>query len=118
MTIGKAYGFFDCVLSREDIERELPNIRHIAKTPSAMNLYLMDTASVQREPKIMEFVRMSQEHGMKYTIEATYENATNRRTAQELGDILNVLFYSLDGGRELLEIVFEEEGKYILKDRE
>jgi len=118
MTIGKAYGFLDCILSMEDIKRELPNIRHIAQTPSAMNLYLKYTASVNEKSEIMEFVRMSQELGMMYTIEATYKNATNRKTAQELGDILNLLFYPLDGGRELLEIVFEEGGKYILKDRE
>ena len=116
MGIGKAYGFFNCRLSKEELERELASSRHIARTPSA--IYLMDTATVKREPEIMEFVRMSNELGMKYTIEATYENATNRKTAQELGDVLNVLFYSIGEGQELLEIIFEDGGRYIMKDRE
>ncbi len=86
-----------------------------------MNLYLMGTESVQGEPEIMEAMeaaRMSLALGMQYAIQATYENATNRETAKELGDCLNVIFYSIGGGRELLEIIFEEGGKYILKDRE
>ncbi len=32
MATGEAYAFFDCLLSMDDIERELPNIRDIANS--------------------------------------------------------------------------------------
>ena len=40
--IGKAYGFFECIYSKEAIEKEVPAIRELVNTPSELELSLFE----------------------------------------------------------------------------
>jgi len=40
--VGKAYGFFDSKASKKEIEAELPTIRKLARTPSQLELSLVE----------------------------------------------------------------------------
>lgn len=92
MTIGKAYGFFACEAPLEDVEAELLNGRELLGTPSQLELALFDGVgklNTAGDDKLKAVVEEAKGNGMRYVIEATYPQATNKTTAGELSDILN-----------------------------
>ena len=138
--VGEAYAFFDCNSSKEDIESELPLIRELVKTPQRLELLLTDKgvnwdSRFGKELQILSEQSIKAGHerskmfsaenslrlfsvlGCRYFIQATYQNGTNRDTANEVASILNQAYQS-----PLYEantpfrgaVVYEENGKYVV----
>lgn len=116
---GKAYAFFDCKASKGDIEKEFPFIRERAITPKALELSLIEGTSIlTRDSQLLQIAREAEEAGIRYSLEATYPNATNHQTADELASILNQAYQSpLYQEREQFkgEIFYKERGKYVFR---
>ncbi len=91
MKIGKAYGFFRCIASKEAVEAEIPAARHVAQTPSPLELSLQDSGTLRGDPALMRIAQEAQENGINYVFEATYPGATHKQTAEELGNVVNML---------------------------
>jgi hypothetical protein len=117
---GKAYAFFDCKASKEQIEAELPTIRECVRTPS--NLELSLTEGVEKligDKKLMIIAQEAKDSRMKYVLEAKYEKATNEKTADEVVAILNQAYQSpLYTDKEEFRggIVYQNNGKYIFRE--
>jgi len=57
--------------------------------------------------------------GVRYCLEATYENATNLQTADEVANILNQAYQSplyKEGEHFRGEVVYEERGIYVFRE--
>jgi hypothetical protein len=117
-SIGKAYGFFDCKASKAEIEAELPTIRELMQTPSALELSLVEgPENVSGDDRLKLIAKAA--NRMRYGIEATYRGATNRATADELAMILDQAYQSplyQEGEQFRGEIVFEENGSYRVRE--
>lgn len=117
MKSGKAYGFFNCKASKEEIEAELPTIRKLAQTPSQLELSLIEgVRNLKGEIDLIELAKEAETAGIKYVMEATYPTSNNKQTAGELSSILNQAYQSpLYSKGETFEgnIVYKDKGKYI-----
>ncbi|HUS48848.1 MAG TPA: hypothetical protein VMZ91_01675 [Candidatus Paceibacterota bacterium] len=121
---GRAYAFFDCRASKEDIEKELSSIRKCIKTPSALELSLMESTekpsvSPLRDSELWAIVRTAKEADLRYFMEATYPNATNHQTADEVASILNQAYQSplyQEGEQFRGEVVYKERGRYVSRE--
>ncbi|MEK6820149.1 MAG: hypothetical protein AABX71_00370 [Nanoarchaeota archaeon] len=123
---GKAYAFFDCKASKGDVEKELPFIRECVKTPNALELSLMEgvdtltgDSQLLQIAKLVGILKKAKEAGMRYVMEATYPNATNHQTADELAAILNQAYQSSlyqEGEQFRGEVVYEERGSYVFRE--
>ncbi len=92
METGKAYGFFNCNAPQEEIETYFPMIRRDARTPSQLELSLIEGMdNLLGDEQIKAEAEGAKSQGIRYVLEATYPGATNETTAKELGDILNLL---------------------------
>ena len=118
--IGKAYGFFDCNATKEEIEKEIPFIRECVQTPNELELQLMEGIDgVIGDFELLNLGEEAKDAGIKYVMIATYPNATNRKTADELSSIINQAYQSplYEKGESFRgEIFFKELGKYIARD--
>jgi len=137
--IGKAYAFFDCDASKEQMERSIPSLRRDAMTPDGLQLLLHEgTSGLQFDKALTELIKFpddyrvksskwcKQDHekerkplaNMKYVLEADYNGASNKDTASELGDLLNVVHYEFNRDQSFFrgEIVYNKNGKYIFKE--
>nr|MBI4156990.1 hypothetical protein [Candidatus Woesearchaeota archaeon] len=139
MKEGKAYGFFDCRASKQEIEVELPFIRDLIQTPSKLELILMEGVDrLKGNPELMaayekaksrivfpssmsipDRFKKIQEIGdseLRYVIQATLPDETGKRTADELTEILNQAYQSplyKEGEYFRGAISYEENGKYV-----
>ncbi len=118
--IGKAYAFFNCKASKGDVEKELPFIRECVKTPNALELSLIEgTDTLIGDTQLLQIAKQAKDAGIMYVMEATYSNATNHQTADEVSSILNQAYQSplYEEGEEFRgEIVFKERGKYVFRE--
>ena|SRR3989344_4996583 len=118
--VGKAYAFFNCESSKGDIEKELPFIRDCVKTPGALELSLMEgTDTLTGDTQLLQIARDAKDAGIRYVMEATYPNATNHQTADEVASILNQAYQSplyQKGEQFRGEVVYKEKGKYIFRE--
>jgi hypothetical protein len=130
---GKAYGFFDCRASKEQIEAELPTIRECVKTPSNLELSLTEgiykltgtrilgketLAGKPVDAQLRDIALEAKNSGIRYLLEASYEGATNKQTADEVADILNQAYQSplfKQGEPFIGAVVYEENGKYVFR---
>lgn len=114
---GKAYGFFDCNATKEEIEEKIPFIRDSVQTPNQLELILTeDVNSLNINSDLLE---IAQELDSRYVIESTCQDYTNEQTADELLAILNQTYQSQlyqKGEKFRGEIVYKESGKYIFKE--
>jgi hypothetical protein len=94
--VGEAYAFFYCNAPKEEIERELPNIREISQTPKDLELYLTEGILPDRlnHPELREIAMDAKRAGLRYTLKANYLRATNERTATELEAIMRTAYSS------------------------
>ncbi|MCX6749899.1 MAG: hypothetical protein NTZ83_00410 [Candidatus Pacearchaeota archaeon] len=117
---GKAYAFFNCRASKGDIEKEIPFIRECVKTPNALELSLMEgTDTLKGDAQLLQITRDAKDAGIRYVMEATYPNATNHQTADEIASVLNQAYQSLlyEKGEQFRgEVVYKERGKYIFRE--
>ncbi len=117
---GKAYAFFDCNASKGNIEKELPFIRECVKTPNELELSLMEgTDNLIGDSQLLQIAKEAKDAGIKYVMEATYPNATNHQTAEELSAILNQAYQSpLYADKEKFrgEIAYKENNQYVFRE--
>ncbi|MEK6827453.1 MAG: hypothetical protein AABX99_03145 [Nanoarchaeota archaeon] len=118
--IGKAYGFFDCNALKEEIEKEIPTIRELVKTPSELELSLVEGVSnLKGNKKLRAIVKEAEKSEIRYVMEATYPDATNIQTADEVAIILNQVYNSQlyqDGEKFSGEIIYEDKGRYVFRE--
>ena len=118
--IGKAYGFFDCSASKQEIEKTLPSIREAVATPAKLELSLIEDVENLKGPnKLTSIAQEAKESGLKYVLEASYIGATNRQTADELSAVLNQAYQSpLYKNKEEFRgaIVYKEIGEFIFRE--
>jgi len=118
--VGKAYAFFNCEASKGDIEKELPFIRKCVKTPNTLELSLMEgTDTLTGDTQLLQIVREAKDAGIKYVMEATYPNATNHQTADEVASVLNQAYQSplyQKGEQFRGEVVYNERGRYVFRE--
>ncbi|MFH1638627.1 MAG: hypothetical protein ABIB71_09435 [Candidatus Woesearchaeota archaeon] len=114
-TCGKAYGFFACKASKEEIESELPDIQKFAKTPSGLELSVECVGNLKGDNDFMAVARDAKDAGLNYVLEATYQGATNKETAYQLVTPLTLTYQSelYQKGEDFQgDIVYEENGQY------
>jgi len=136
--VGKAYAFFDCDASSEQIEESMPCTRHDARTPKDLELLLHEgTSGLQpdemlakqiqylRDNRVMSSERLKQGHeeekrslaSMKYILEAHYKGSSNKATANELDAVMNNVFrFNKDQGLFRGAVIYEENNKYFFRD--
>ncbi len=118
--IGKAYGFFYCNASKQEIETELPAIRELVKTPSKLELSLIKGMNnIKGDKRLTALAQEAKQDGINYILQATSPNRTNKNTADEVASILNQAYQSLlykDGEQFKGGIIYEKKGKYVFRD--
>ena len=93
--VGEAYAFFDCNALKTRLEQAMPYIREDAQTPNELELYLMEGRELlTKGGQLGQIARDAEEQGIKYVMKANYPNQSNRETAMELGDVLNIIYPS------------------------
>jgi len=117
---GKAYAFFDCNASKEQIQAELPAIRKSVETPSELEFSLIEGAeNLKGDERIMAIAQEAKDSGIKYVLEAEYEGATNKQTADEVASVLNQAYQSpLYSDKEDFRgsVIYEDMGNYISRE--
>ncbi len=74
--IGKAYGFFDCRASIDEIQAEIPKVRSLVKVPSRLELSLQEQSGI----------------GNKYLLTGSFPANDNGHSASELMAVFNQLY--------------------------
>ncbi|MEK6844083.1 MAG: hypothetical protein AABX83_01510 [Nanoarchaeota archaeon] len=97
--MGRAYGFFYSSASQKELEAELYPIRDATRTLANMGLELELKAGINpkdysHDSELKELSEMAVRQDNNYTITATLPDATNQRTAKELGDVMNAYYQS------------------------
>lgn len=114
---GKAYGFFDCNATKEEIQGEIPFIRKCLNTPNELELIL--TEDINSLNVDSDLLPIAQELDPKYVIEAICQDYTNEKTADELSAVLNQAYQSplyQKGEKFMGKIVYKENEKYIFRE--
>jgi len=118
--IGKAYAFFDCHASKERIEEELPCIRESALTPRELELSLIENSGqIDGDEELKEIVKGTYNANVRYIMQAKCPNRTNKKTADELADILNHAYASdlyVGLGNFRRWIFYEDKGEYVERE--
>ena len=95
-------------------------IRECVKTPNSLELSLINGAdTLIGDSQLLQIAKEAKDAGIKYVMEATYPNATNNQTADELASILNQAYQSplYEKGKAFRGIVvYKERGKYLSKE--
>ena len=136
---GKAYAFFDCDASVQEIERSMPQIRDEARTPKGLQMLLHEGISGLKLDKTLskqiqypdDYRVMSSERlkqgcekerkplsDMRYSLVANYEGASNEDVANELGDVMNMIHrrFNRDQGMFRGAVVYKKNGEYQLRE--
>lgn len=116
---GKAYAFFYCKASKEQIEETLPAIRECAQTPSDLELTLSEGFDdLGGDKELMTLAQKADYYGNNYVLEAK-SASTNEAAANELADILNQAYQSplySDGEAFSGGIVYQDKGRYVFRE--
>src|SRR3989344_5527578 len=94
---GKAYGFLKCDKSLREIKETMPIIRKYTKTPSNLELSIVEGISKIIGDRLLHetvIPDLQEEGKCNYAFEARLEGANNRATANELTAILNQAYQS------------------------
>lgn len=129
---GKAYAFFDCQASKEQIEAELPKARYYAETPSNLELSLTaGEETLKGDAEAMKALKAAKKYSLnrlpenqregnpvnyRYALCAKLPNATNPSAANKLNNIMNLLYGKqlYPKGEEFFgEIVYKENDRYV-----
>lgn len=117
--VGKAYGFFYCNSPKQEIEALLSTVRELAQTPSQLELSLTQDMNSVDCKELKSLAQEARGYGNNYLLQATFPNATNMDTANELSSILYQAYQSplYESGEEFMgAIVYEERGKYVFRE--
>ena len=119
-TVGKAYGFFYCDASKQEIETLLPTICEMAQTPSQLELSLIEGMdNITGDKSLTDLAQEAKQSGINYMLQATYPHGTNEDTADEVATILNQAYQSpLYKAEDRFNgaIVYEKDGKYVFSE--
>ena len=119
-SVGRAYGFFYCNASKQEIETELPTIREMVRTPSQLELSLIEGMdNIRGDKRLTSLAQEAKQSGLNYMLQATYPNGTHKDAADEVACILNQIYQSpLYEAKEPFNgaIVYEEDGEYVFRD--
>ena len=86
---GRAYGFVHCEFSKDDITRRIPDLRIASRTPSKLEISLMDVEEVLQDDKdLLPVVEEAKKSGLNYVFKGTYLGNSNNETASELSQFL------------------------------
>lgn len=120
---GKAYAFFNCNASADEIGAEVPTIRECTRAPKKLELALYEHAKVfnlfQKDSALRNLARKATELGRQYILEAKCPGKSNRETADELAGILNQAYQSplyQEGEPFTGGVVYRHRGKYNFRD--
>ncbi|MGV8151703.1 MAG: hypothetical protein ACP5OG_01355 [Candidatus Nanoarchaeia archaeon] len=121
MKTGEAYAFFDCNACKGEIEETIPVIRKMINAPGKLELSLKDGINPDdfEEAELASIAREAKDEGINYVLEAKYEGATNRQTADELALIMNQAYQSqlYQKGEQFRGAIFyKEEGRYLTRE--
>ncbi|MBI2124843.1 hypothetical protein HYT92_03560 [Candidatus Pacearchaeota archaeon] len=139
--IGRAYEFFDCKASKEEIESVLPFIRERVRTPSKLEISLKEVKELQRDketdPDLLYFIGKNKIYpafpsrfkaemrnakpikmtDLRYAIEAAYPDATNEETANRLGDVMEGIYFKYGNNMPFnVAVVAKIGGEYMFKE--
>lgn len=124
--VGEAYAFFNCRASKDEIEKEIVDIRRVIGTPNQLELSLSEGIKPGdfNQPELREIAQDANlslflDAGISYSMSARYRNASNRQTADELAGVLNQAYQShlyQDKEKFRGRVFYEEDGHYV--DRE
>ena len=119
---GEAYAFFKCNASYEQITKELPRIRYLGKTPSALELSLFEGFDKLKgkSPELDEIVDEAKDGGMRYALKASLNGSTNKTVADEMATILYMAHTSQlyrAGEKFWGQIIYEENGGYVFREK-
>lgn len=132
---GRAYAFFDCDASKEEIEGEIPGIRGYVKTSKRLEMVLHEGISgLQFDERLSEQLQHPDDYrvmlsarkrqpyepeerplaSLKYVLVASGQGISNERVASELGDVMSGIHYTLDKDPSLFRgaVIYEKEGEY------
>ena len=94
---GKAYGFIKCNKPKAQIEDLLPQIRENARTPSNLELSVIEGIEKVKGDKLLHrtvIKDLAEKGECNYVFEAQLNGADNETTARELKDIFNASYNS------------------------
>jgi len=115
--IGRAYGFFDAGASIDELRDWLPAIRRLIRIPQEVGFSLTDDVGSVEGDGVLRYVgRDAKQAGYRYALVTSYPGATNRVAADETAPVLNQIYVNTDGKGFVGEIVFEENGRRVLRE--
>lgn len=119
-SVGRAYGFFYCNASKQEIETELPTIRELVRIPSQLELSLTEGMdNLKGDKRLTALAQEAKQDGINYVLQATHPNGTNKDTANEVASILNQAYQSplyQAKGPFRGAVVYKEKGRYVFRD--
>ena len=138
-SVGRAYAFFDCDASKEEVEKSMPDVRSEAKTHKGLQMLLHEGISGLQldemlseqiqfpdDYRVMSSERLNQGYqeerrplaSMKYALVGSCERVSNEDVANELDDVVNVIYrrFNIDQGLFRGAIVYEKDGEYCLRE--
>jgi hypothetical protein len=116
--MGQAYGFFQYNGRKEDVLIELPPAIGLSHMPSGMNISLesLEEINASGDPVLEDVVEAFKEIKMNYVLNATLQDAENKKTASLVLNVLNSLYASrlyAQGEPFSAEVVYREGDKFI-----
>lgn len=121
--IGEAYAFFKCGALKADIEKELPFIRKLIKTPAELELILSESANaISKDASLLAKAKEVYDAGANFALKGSLPNKNNEPAAEELSSILNQAHESLlyEPNTPLIAAIYYKNaaGEYKLFDEE
>jgi len=117
---GRAYAFFDCTATKDEIESELSHIRDMTNTPSELELTLVEgVTNLKRDDQLAEVARQVHGDGMKYVLQASYPSKDNKTAADELGAIGNNMYAWRESQGDTTftgRIVYKDGNDYVFRE--
>ncbi len=116
---GKAYAFFNTSAPKDVLPLVVEDARDMAQTPRELELILNEGfEKLNGDSELMTLAKEAEKNGMKYVFEAKYRGATNKKTADEVADILNSIY---NASAEIdpafgAKIVYQDMGKYVSRN--
>ncbi len=138
--MAKAYSFFDLRVSKEELERELPNIRELAKIPSNLEILLTEVKDLKEnkvDPDLLSFIRENGVHAtfpskykhlmatskptkmanLRYILEANNHNGTVEDAGEELSYVTNQIYSRYGNGEPFtVAILGKIDGQYLIHE--
>jgi len=118
MDKGKAYAFFSCSTSKEEIQEGIEKERGHCKISEELEVILEETKNLKGDSDLMETAKKPEIRKMNYVIEASYPGKGNIDAANQLA-IMMITYYNIRIFKEELHsktIRYKRGGKYITRN--